>query len=59
MLRQIGVIKGLQPNPSFIQYDSLAPNQVDDTGVLLAYDNRLSQRYTSDVKIQEDIVIKL
>jgi len=59
MFRQIGVIKGLQPNPSFIQYDSLAPNQVDDAGVLLAYDNRLSQRYTSDVKIQEDIVIKL
>ena len=59
MFRQIGVIKGLKPNPSFISRNALAPNQVDDTGVLLAYDNRLSQRYSSDVKILEEIVIKL
>lgn len=57
--RQIGIVKDLKPNPSFASRDALSPTQVDDLGVLIAYDNRLSQRYTSDVKITEDIVIQL
>ena len=56
--RQIGIYKGLAPQDRFLDKTALTPNQIEDAGVLLGYDNRLFQRYSDNVKLIEKIVLK-
>lgn len=58
MYRQIGVFSGLIPAKGSTDKSILVPTQVSDYGLLIGYDNRLSQRYTDNMKIIEKIVLK-
>lgn len=56
--RQIGVFRGLKPQSGWERATALYPQQVTDMGMLMGYDNRLSQRYANNVTIKEQIILE-
>lgn len=56
--RQVGVYYGLIKNDTSSNKTALRPNEVEDAGILLHYDNRRSQRYDENIRIIEKSLMK-
>lgn len=56
--RQVGIYQGVTPAVTTNTSNILLPNQVSDYGTLIGYDNRLSQRYSNNMRILEKFVLK-
>lgn len=57
--RQVGVYLNVKPLSTVAsKTNTLVPTQVSDSGTMLGYDNRLFQRYSDNMKITENIVLK-
>lgn len=58
VFRQTGIYMGLTPKPQFSNQSSLTPNEIQDSGMLIAYDNQRFQRYDSNIYLKESIVFE-
>lgn len=56
--RQVGVYRGLVPQPTASDKIVLKPTEVKDMGMLVGYDNRLFQRYADNITLKEQFVLK-
>ena len=56
--RQVGLYHNLVPATGYESNVSLNPAQVADPGMLVGFDNNKSQRFTDNVSILEQIIVK-